>query len=127
MGIGPVEAIPRALKKSGLSLKDIERFEINEAFAAQALAGILACRLGLVKRNASAGRHESTTDDWVIRSFTDVGAAPGAKCEFKARFIRFGAGLAQISRPCDSNNLRPANRPGVRQPVAFLGGSRLGH
>ena len=40
MGIGPVEAIPLALKKSGLSLKDIEQIELNEAFAAQALAVI---------------------------------------------------------------------------------------
>ncbi|MCX6129542.1 MAG: acetyl-CoA C-acyltransferase [Proteobacteria bacterium] len=38
MGIGPVEAIPRALKLGGLSLKDIQRVELNEAFAAQALA-----------------------------------------------------------------------------------------
>ncbi|MFY7927401.1 MAG: acetyl-CoA C-acyltransferase, partial [Oligoflexus sp.] len=38
MGIGPVEAIPRALKLGGLSLKDIQRMELNEAFAAQALA-----------------------------------------------------------------------------------------
>ncbi|RYZ59651.1 MAG: acetyl-CoA C-acyltransferase [Proteobacteria bacterium] len=38
MGIGPVEAIPRALKLGGLSLKDIQRVELNEAFASQALA-----------------------------------------------------------------------------------------
>jgi acetyl-CoA C-acetyltransferase len=38
MGIGPVPAINRALKKANLSLGDIERFEINEAFAAQYLA-----------------------------------------------------------------------------------------
>lgn len=38
MGIGPIEAIPRALKQGGLALKDIHRIELNEAFAAQALA-----------------------------------------------------------------------------------------
>lgn len=38
MGIGPVEAIPLALKKAGLTQKDIEQIELNEAFAAQALA-----------------------------------------------------------------------------------------
>ncbi|MBA2881275.1 acetyl-CoA C-acetyltransferase [Desulfosalsimonas propionicica] len=38
MGIGPVEAIPKALKKAGFSLADIDLFEINEAFAAQYLA-----------------------------------------------------------------------------------------
>lgn len=38
MGIGPIEAIPLALKKAGLTQKDIEQIELNEAFAAQALA-----------------------------------------------------------------------------------------
>lgn len=38
MGIGPVEASKEALKKAGLQLKDMERIEINEAFAAQYLA-----------------------------------------------------------------------------------------
>ncbi len=38
MGIGPVEAIPLALKKAGLTQKDIQQIELNEAFAAQALA-----------------------------------------------------------------------------------------
>jgi acetyl-CoA acyltransferase len=38
MGIGPVEAIPIALKKAGLTLKNIQQIELNEAFAAQSLA-----------------------------------------------------------------------------------------
>lgn len=38
MGMGPLYAIPKALKKAGLSLNDIEQFEINEAFASQAVA-----------------------------------------------------------------------------------------
>lgn len=38
MGIGPVKAIPKALKQAGLSLKDIDLIELNEAFASQALA-----------------------------------------------------------------------------------------
>lgn len=40
MGIGPVEAIPLALKKAGLKLNDIEQIELNEAFASQSLAVI---------------------------------------------------------------------------------------
>ena len=40
MGIGPCVAIPKALKQAGLSLKDIEQTELNEAFATQALAVI---------------------------------------------------------------------------------------
>jgi len=38
MGIGPVEAIPKVLKRSGLSMNQIEQIELNEAFAVQALA-----------------------------------------------------------------------------------------
>ena len=35
MGIGPITAIPKALKMAGLTLNDIELIELNEAFAAQ--------------------------------------------------------------------------------------------
>ncbi|WP_394907069.1 acetyl-CoA C-acyltransferase [uncultured Mesonia sp.] len=38
MGIGPVKAIPKALKQAGLSLQDMELIELNEAFASQSLA-----------------------------------------------------------------------------------------
>ncbi len=38
MGIGPIAAIPKVLKQTGLSLEDIGLFELNEAFASQALA-----------------------------------------------------------------------------------------
>jgi acetyl-CoA acyltransferase len=40
MGIGPVKAIPKAVKQAGLQLKDIELIELNEAFASQSLAVI---------------------------------------------------------------------------------------
>lgn len=45
MGIGPVEAIPKALKKANLKLDDLDLIELNEAFAAQSLA--VARTLGL--------------------------------------------------------------------------------
>ena len=56
MGIGPVEAVPRALKKAGLKLKDIEQIELNEAFAAQSLAVIreLGLNPDLVNVNGGA-------------------------------------------------------------------------
>ena len=47
MGIGPAEAIPLALKKGGIALKDVQLFEINEAFAAQYLA--VEKKLGLTR------------------------------------------------------------------------------
>lgn len=40
MGIGPVEAVPKALEKAGLTLNDIDQIELNEAFASQSLAVI---------------------------------------------------------------------------------------
>jgi acetyl-CoA acyltransferase len=55
MGIGPVEAIPRALKQAGLSLKDIDLVELNEAFACQALAVIEAAGLDPQKVNVNGG------------------------------------------------------------------------
>jgi len=45
MGIGPVEAIPKALKQSGMSLGQIDLIELNEAFASQALAVIRKAEL----------------------------------------------------------------------------------
>ncbi len=40
MGVGPIEAIPKAIKMAGLTLNDIDLFELNEAFASQSLAVI---------------------------------------------------------------------------------------
>jgi acetyl-CoA acyltransferase len=38
MGVGPIDAIPKAIKQAGLTLNDINLFELNEAFASQSLA-----------------------------------------------------------------------------------------
>lgn len=55
MGIGPVVAIPKALKMAGLSLNDIDLVELNEAFAAQALAVIQEARLNPDIVNVNGG------------------------------------------------------------------------
>ena len=55
MGIGPVFAVPRALKLAGLSLSDIDLFELNEAFAAQALAVCRELGLDQEKVNVNGG------------------------------------------------------------------------
>ena len=55
MGIGPIEAIPAALKYAGLSLADIGWIELNEAFAAQALAVIDTVGLDAAKVNPMGG------------------------------------------------------------------------
>jgi acetyl-CoA acyltransferase len=55
MGIGPIEAIPAALKYAGLSLDDIGWIELNEAFAAQALAVIRSVGLDPARVNPMGG------------------------------------------------------------------------
>tara|TARA_B100000989_G_scaffold270786_1_gene227126 strand:- start:32 stop:1201 length:1170 start_codon:yes stop_codon:yes gene_type:complete len=55
MGIGPCEAIPRALKQVDLKLSDIEQTELNEAFAAQALAVIQEAGLNPETVNVNGG------------------------------------------------------------------------
>ncbi|MCU0380492.1 MAG: acetyl-CoA C-acyltransferase [Chitinophagaceae bacterium] len=55
MGIGPVEAVPKVLKQSGMSLNDIDLIELNEAFASQALAVIRTLHLDPEKVNINGG------------------------------------------------------------------------
>jgi acetyl-CoA acyltransferase len=55
MGIGPVEAIPKALRQAGLKLADIDLVELNEAFACQALAVIEAAGLDPARVNVNGG------------------------------------------------------------------------
>src|SRR5512140_207869 len=55
MGIGPVVAIPKALKSAGLSLQDIDLIELNEAFAAQSLAVIRELHMDEDKVNVNGG------------------------------------------------------------------------
>ena len=55
MGIGPCEAIPKALQQVGLQLYDIEQIELNEAFAAQALAVIQEAGLDPDTVNVNGG------------------------------------------------------------------------
>lgn len=55
MGIGPVEAVPKALALAGLSLADIDLIELNEAFAAQSLAVIQALGMDEEKVNVNGG------------------------------------------------------------------------
>jgi acetyl-CoA acetyltransferase len=55
MGIGPMPAIHALLDATGLALANIDRFEINEAFAAQTLACIRALELDEGKLNVNGG------------------------------------------------------------------------
>ena len=55
MGIGPIAAIPKALKVAGLSLNDIDLIELNEAFAAQGLAIMRTLEIDESKVNVNGG------------------------------------------------------------------------
>ena len=55
MGVGPVEAIPKALRMAGLSVADVDLFEINEAFAAQAVHVVRALELDPERVNVNGG------------------------------------------------------------------------
>ncbi len=55
MGIGPVKAVPKALARAGLALKDLKLIEFNEAFAAQALAVIKDLEMDTTNVNVNGG------------------------------------------------------------------------
>ena len=55
MGVGPVYAIPKALRLAGLALADVEVIELNEAFAAQALSVVKLAELDMEKINVNGG------------------------------------------------------------------------
>merc|ERR1712217_370983 len=55
MGIGPAFAIPEALKKANLSINDIDIYEINEAFASQAVMSVEHLKIPMEKVNPKGG------------------------------------------------------------------------
>lgn len=55
MGLGPVAAVPAALRQAGLRLQDVDLIELNEAFAAQALAVVRMLELDLERLNVNGG------------------------------------------------------------------------
>ena len=55
MGLGPAAAVPIALKKAGLTLSQIDLFELNEAFAAQSIAVLRKLDLDPARVNINGG------------------------------------------------------------------------
>ena len=55
MGVGPINAIPKALRKAGMKLDDIQLIEFNEAFAAQAVAVARELKMDLSRVNVNGG------------------------------------------------------------------------
>ncbi|KAA8677865.1 acetyl-CoA C-acetyltransferase [Vibrio gigantis] len=88
MGLGPVPAIANVLEKSDLSLQDIEYFELNEAFAAQAI--------GVTKQLAE---HHNVDQSWILERTNHNGGAIALGHPLGASGIRILVSLAyQLER-----------------------------
>ena len=76
MGVGPIAAIPKVLKRTGMTLQQIEWIELNEAFAAQSLAVMKELGIDPAKVNPLGGRHRARTS----RSARPAPYAPRRSC-----------------------------------------------
>lgn len=109
MGIGPISATQKALSKAGLSIEDIQLFEINEAFASQCLAcqkalGIPSDRLNVNGGGISLGHPVGATGSRIVVTLM---------YEMKRQNVRYGAatlcagggmGTAVIIENCTMEN-----------------------
>ena len=68
MGIGPITAIPKALKRAGLTLDDIGLIELNEAFAAQALAVIRELWASIRRASTSTAAPSLSAIRWAAQA-----------------------------------------------------------
>ncbi|EED91664.1 3-ketoacyl-coa thiolase, mitochondrial [Thalassiosira pseudonana CCMP1335] len=92
MGIGPVSAIKGALESAGMTLADVDRMEINEAFAAQFLACAKALELDMDKTNLHGG----------AISFGHPLGASGSRitAHLANEFLRTDAGKVHVGSAC---------------------------
>ncbi len=102
MGIGPVPAIRKALDKAGLSLDDIDLFELNEAFAAQSLAVLSDLPIPESKINVNGGAialgHPIGASGTVIlvKLLHEMKRRPSVKRGLAALCIGGGMGIAMV-------------------------------
>lgn len=103
MGLGPVPASEKALKRAGLTLEQIDKFELNEAFAAQALACIR--RMGLTDRMDDINMHGGAialghplgcSGSRIVGSLINVMETHGGEYGLATMCIGFGQGIATI-------------------------------
>ncbi|MBS1619710.1 MAG: acetyl-CoA C-acyltransferase [Bacteroidetes bacterium] len=101
MGIGPVAAVPKALKQAGLKQDDIDLIELNEAFASQSLAVINELGLNPAKINVNGGAialgHPlGCTGAWLTQKLYNEARRTGAKYGMATACIGGGQGIAGI-------------------------------
>ena len=108
MGIGPVEAVPRALAAAGLALDEIDLIELNEAFAAQ------VARL----RRASSGSTRSASTSTAARSPSATRSAAPAPASPRPWCASCAAAAAATASPpsasASARAWRPCSRAGLR-------------
>ncbi|MEB3050149.1 acetyl-CoA C-acetyltransferase [Mycolicibacter sp. MYC123] len=110
MGIGPVPATEVALAKAGLTLADIDLIELNEAFAAQALAVLAEWRFGAADRERtnvhgsgiSLGHPVGATGGRMLATLARELGRRGARYGLETMCIGGGQGLAAIFERVDS-------------------------
>jgi 3-oxoadipyl-CoA thiolase len=103
MGIGPVPATRRALAKAGLSAKDVDLVELNEAFAAQSVACVRELALDEAKVNVNGGAialgHPlGSSGSRLVCSLTQEMNRSGAELGLATMCIGVGQGIASIWR-----------------------------
>ena len=76
MGMGPVEAIRKALDRANLSIDDIDLIELNEAFAAQSLAVVRELKLDPARGQRARRRDRARASDWRQRRACTHDARP---------------------------------------------------
>ena len=101
MGMGPVEATKKALKRANLQIKDIDVMELNEAFASQALAciqeiGISADRVNLDGGAIALGHPLGATGARITGKAAQIMAREGKKFALATQCIGGGQGIATI-------------------------------
>lgn len=103
MGLGPVPASQKALERAGLTLAQIDKFELNEAFAAQALACIR--RMGLTDRMDAINMHGGAislghplgcSGARIVGSLMNVMETHGGEYGLATMCIGFGQGIATV-------------------------------
>jgi acetyl-CoA acyltransferase len=101
MGIGPVPATRKALQRAGLSLQDIDLVELNEAFAAQALAcigelGMDEARINLDGGAIALGHPLGATGARITAKAASLLQRTGARYALATQCIGGGQGIATV-------------------------------
>ena len=105
MGIGPVPAVHKALKRAGLSLADIDCFELNEAFAVQVLAvlkllGMNADKVNLRGGAVAIGHPLGASGARIATTLLHRMRDEGAKYGLASMCVGQGQGVATIFEAC---------------------------